>query len=298
MHIDTQKLFNWIERCNQKENLDDFLPFMVAEQQVGALHKTRLPLLQAYPEVFECSDQQISLQPILNSVAQRSAALDSVLRDWQQQGVFFGWRDEPYRVATAYDAEPLLLMERAATSTFGVCKYGVHLNGLTWRDGELHMWVARRSYQSPTYPGLLDQMVAGGLGAGYSAFETMVKEAAEEANISAALAANAQAVGIISYCTTRRNNWVKDIMFLYDLVLPKDFVPQNTDGEVDSFQCMKIAEVVERLSDDTDEFKLNSNLVVIDFLLRYGYLTPEMPYYVDIAQGLKATDYAQFNHQR
>jgi len=286
MPIDPKKLLAWIERCNQKENLHDFLPFLVAGHKVGALHKHRLPLLHQHPKVFVCSDSTISLHPNLDTPEKRSNTLEPILRDWHEQDVFFGWRDEPYRVATAYDAKPLLLMERAATSTFGICKYGVHLNGLTWRDGELHMWVARRSYQSPTYPGMLDQMVAGGLGAAYSAFETLVKESAEEANISAELASTAKAVGVTSYCTTRRNNWVEDVLFLYDLELPEDFVPENTDGEVDSFQCMPIPEVVERLSDGKDELKLNSNLVVIDFLVRYGYLTPEMPHYVDITQGL------------
>ncbi len=289
MQIDTKKLLAWIERCNHKEKLEDFLPFMVAGQPVGALNKLRLPLLQAHPEVFVCDDTFVSLHPDLNTSDQRSAALEPILRNWHQQKVFFGWRDELYRVATAYDAEPLLLIERAATSTFGVRKYGVHLNGLTWRNGELHIWVARRSYQSPTYPGMLDQMVAGGLGAGYSALETLVKECAEEADMPADLATQARAVGVVSYCTTRRDNWVEDVLFLYDLELPENFVPENTDGEVDSFICMSVSEVVERLSDSDDEFKLNANLVVIDFLLRQAYLTPEMAHYVEIAQGLRAS---------
>ncbi len=287
MHINTQKLLDWITACNKPENQQDFLPFNIAGQRVGAINRLRLPLLQARPEIFICSDTQISLNPALDTPAQRTQALDSVLRQWREQAVFFGWRDESYRVATDFDAEPLLLMERAATSMFGVRKYGIHLNGFTWRNGELHMWIARRSYQSPTYPGMLDQLVAGGLGAAYSARQTMQKEAAEEADIPEMLSAQAKAVGTVSYRTTRHNNWVEDVLFLYDLELPEDFVPHNTDGEVETFYCMSIAEVLVHLTDSTDQLKLNSNLVVIDFLLRHAYLTPEMPHYVAIAQGLR-----------
>ncbi len=286
MHIDTNKLLNWIERCQQKQDLQHFLPFMVEGQKLGAIHCSRLPLLEAHPGIFICTESNVSLHPQLKTPQQRTTALDPVLRDWRKQEVFFGWRDEPYRVATAFDAEPLLLMERAATSLFGICKYGIHVNGITQHNGELCMWVARRSYQSPTYPGMLDQMVAGGLGAAYSAVETMVKEAAEEANISAELSSQATPAGVVSYCTTRRNNWVEDVLFIYDLELPSDFTPENTDGEVDSFYRMSLTEVVERLTSSDDEFKLNANLVVIDFLVRHGYLTPEMPHYVAITQGL------------
>jgi hypothetical protein len=36
------------------------------------------------------------------------------------------------------------------------------VNGYVEQDGELSMWVARRSKQKPTWPGLLDHMAAGG----------------------------------------------------------------------------------------------------------------------------------------
>lgn len=39
-------------------------------------------------------------------------------------------------------------------------RYGVHLNGYTVGiDGEVSMWLARRSATKQTYPGLLDNMV-------------------------------------------------------------------------------------------------------------------------------------------
>jgi hypothetical protein len=37
---------------------------------------------------------------------------------------------------------------------------------------------------------------------------------------------------------------------------------------------------------DTEQFKFNCNLVIIDFLVRHGLIGPDEPDYVAIAQGL------------
>ena len=45
------------------------------------------------------------------------------------------------------------------------------------------------------------------------------------------------------------------------------------------------AEVVERVR-ETEDFKFNVNLVILDFALRHGLLTPDDPEYLDVATGL------------
>jgi len=44
--------------------------------------------------------------------------------------------------------------------------------------------------------------------------------------------------------------------------------------------------VVERVR-RTDDFKFNVNLVIIDFALRHGLVTPEDPEYLDLVTGLR-----------
>ena len=79
-------------------------------------------------------------------------------------------------------------------------------------------------------------------------------------------------------------------MFCYDLELPADFTPVNTDGEIDRFELWPIGKVAARVRDSFD-FKFNCNLAIIDFLVRTGYLTPENePDYIDIVLGLRRTD--------
>lgn len=41
--------------------------------------------------------------------------------------------------------------------------YGVHMNGYVERDGQKFLWVGKRSDMKPTYPNMLDHLVAGGL---------------------------------------------------------------------------------------------------------------------------------------
>ena len=55
----------------------------------------------------------------------------------------------------------------------------------------------------------------------------------------------------------------RDLLHCYDLDLPEDFVPRAADGEVESFELWPIARVLQTVR-DTDDFKFNVNLVLID----------------------------------
>ena len=59
----------------------------------------------------------------------------------------------------------------------------------------------------------------------------------------------------------------------------------NEDGEVDAFMLWPIERVLETIR-DTDQFKFNSALVIIDFLVRHGYINSDDPDYVAIVAGL------------
>jgi hypothetical protein len=65
----------------------------------------------------------------------------------------------------------LLHLERAAMIYFGIPSFGVHVNGFV-RDPVTKrpaaVWIAKRSMSKATYPGLLDQMVAGAQPSGMS----------------------------------------------------------------------------------------------------------------------------------
>jgi hypothetical protein len=116
--------------------------------------------------------------------------------------------------------------------------------------------------------------------------ENLLKECKEEAAIPEALARRAVAVGAITYCMEAEDGLKPDVQFCYDLELPGDFTPHNTDGEIAEFMLWPIARVAEIVR-DTREFKFNCNLVIIDFLMRHGLIAPEHPDYLEIGQGLR-----------
>ena len=63
------------------------------------------------------------------------------------------------------------------------------------------------------------------------------------------------------------------------------------DGEVESFELMDIEKVADLIS-NTNEFKDNVNLIIIDFMIRHGVFKPESPGYLELVAGLRQQDCA------
>jgi isopentenyldiphosphate isomerase len=273
-----------IRECNAHD-LTTFLPFIVDGTRLGWVRPAFAQRLAAHPGTFAVSDA-VTLDPRLNSFAARSAAVNEVLRHLAEDGLVKGWRAEYYPVTTSFGAPPLLQMERAAVPQFGVRAYGVHMNGYVRRRDGIHMWIGRRAYDKHTYPGMLDNTVAGGQPIGIGLRENLIKECQEEASIPESLARQAVPVGCITYCVEAPDGLKPDVQYCYDLELPADFVPKNTDGEIAEFHLWPIAKVAEIVA-ETQEFKFNCNLVIIDFLIRHGFIAPDHPDYIALCQGLR-----------
>jgi 8-oxo-dGTP pyrophosphatase MutT (NUDIX family) len=265
----------------------DYVPFLVDGSGVGLVRPEFAARLAGFPEVFEVSADCVSLAAHLIGAEMRGRAVDTVLRRLADDGVIRSWRNEPYAVAARPDGRLLFLMERAAIPQFGIWASGVHLNGFVRKAGELFMWVGRRSPDKHVAPNKLDQLVAGGRSASHGIRETLLKEAEEEAGLDQALASRAISVGALSYRTRRREGLRRDVLYIFDLELPPDFIPINHDGEIASFELWPIDRVLQSVR-DTDDFKFNCSLVVIDFLIRHGVLTPENePDYLTLVSGLR-----------
>jgi len=263
-----------------------YRPFLVDGVQVGRVESSVAEALTPFDDVFRVSNDAVQMVSPFPDFVARTEAMARVTAALRDEGMVQGWRDEPYPVAPLFSAPALFTMERAAVPLFGVKGYGIHVNGFVTGGDETKMWIGRRSMSKPTGPGKLDQIVAGGQPAGVTLADNLVKECAEEAGIDAALAATARSVGTVSYTTERPEGLRDDVLFNYDLALPSDFTPANVDGEVEDFYLWTMDRVMETL-DRTDDFKFNSALVVIDFLVRRGLIGPDHPDYVEIAEGLR-----------
>ena len=267
-------------------NQADFRPFSIAGQAVGHIRPDRIERLRAFPDVFVVGPDHIALAQGLVDFASRSAAMEEVLGTLRGEGEFPDWRGEYYPVMPEWGDEPLMQVERATCPWLGVRSWGVHVNGFVRRADGLHMWVARRARDKPTYPGMLDNMVAGGQPISLGLMENVIKECAEEADIPRKIATLARAVGKVTYCHQFEGGVKPDQQFCYDLELPSDVKPRNTDGEVESFELWPIERVMETVR-ETSEFKFNCNLVIIDFLIRQGLIDANSePDYAALSLGL------------
>ncbi|KAL4718828.1 hypothetical protein ACJJTC_006768 [Scirpophaga incertulas] len=134
-----------------------------------------------------------------------------------------GWRDECFAVSAPFCHENLLEMDRS-----------------------LCIWLQQRSFTKQTWPGKWDCFVSGGLAVGYGILETTIKEAAEEASVTGDIAKNLIPAGCVSFYFESERGLFPNTEYVYDLELPLDFVPQNADGEVESFELLTAEECVQR----------------------------------------------------
>ncbi|WP_233846858.1 NUDIX hydrolase [Paraburkholderia sp. HD33-4] len=257
-------------------------PFLIGAEQVGWIRERDVPLLTRWPDVFEIAKDGVTLSATFDTVDLRSAALASVIGALAADGRIPGWRDETYAIRNAFDAPPLAYIERAASRFFGTMTYAVHLNGVVeYADGGApsggapsggapQLWIARRSDSKATDPGMLDNVVAGGIGWGFGIAETIVKECWEEAGIPSEIAGRAVAGRTAHVLQSLPEGTQAEQIFIYDLALPVDFAPRNQDGEVGEHRLARIDEVARWIEEGA--LTVDASLATLDCLLRRRWI--------------------------
>ncbi|KAK7417034.1 hypothetical protein QQX98_004795 [Neonectria punicea] len=191
----------------------------------------------------------------------RSIRVAGLAAYWRDQARFplllRGWRNELWPVY-GRKGELLFSMERAATSLIGTM---------------------RRAADKSTFPGMLDNTVAGGLMTAEDPFECAIREADEEASLpDAVVRSRAKFVGNVTYVYITDADKVGEDGFIhpecqwvYDLELPADVIPQPKDGEVAQFELCDVDQVQCDLAQG--RYKPNCAVVTLDFFIRHGILT-------------------------
>ena len=224
------------------------VPLVAGRTRIGWLRAELAARLAGWPKVFEASAEAVrlldhgALDPVVQQLARR-------LHSGMAQ------RTLPHCRA---------LRRRARRrAPFGLATQAVHVNATV---GE-NMWLARRSSNKPTDPGMLDNLVGGGIGAKLSVHDTLVKEAWEEAGIPAELAQRATAAGSVELLREVEEGVQSERIHVYELELPSDFAPANQDGEVAEFRLVPLAEA-RRLVEETDELTVDAALVALEYFNR------------------------------
>ncbi len=246
-----------IDACNTAVLPGERLAFRLGDHPVGWVARGFGEALRRFDAIV-VADDHVSLTD--------ATQLHDIGRALAYEGCY-RHRAEAFDVRAAPDGPSLATLDRGALPSFGVLAEGVHVNGLVRRSDGLHLWVARRAADKLLDPGKLDHLAAGGVSAGMTAWETLAKEAEEEAALPGHLAARAVHVASIDYAMERPEGLRRDRLQCYDIDLPEDFVPLAADGEVAAFELWPIMRAVETVR-DTDDFKFNVNLVLIDLFSR------------------------------
>ena len=276
-----------VRACNIAD-LSGFARFVVADEKVGWIAHDLVTKLASFGDVFVARNGAVVLNDVLTTPEDRTEAVRTVVHRLVSAGDLPSPHGEDFAVVSRWGAAPLMLVDRRAAASLGVMAFGVHVNGHVGDPGgsSATLWVGRRAAGRRTEPGKLDNLVGGGQPAGLSLAENLAKEGHEEAGLTDDLIGRARPAGVSASCRRVAHGLRRDVVFVYDLMLPPDFTPQNSDGEVSEFLRLPVSEVAQ-LVRDTDAFKVNVNLVIIDFLIRHGHVPPDHPEYVDLVAGLR-----------
>ncbi|MGH7035573.1 MAG: DUF4743 domain-containing protein [Stellaceae bacterium] len=276
-------LLRHIRQCNAWDPAR-FLPFWHGGERLGLVRRANAEALKRFPNAYAVDDTGVRLL-IEGDVDAVSTVIEETTEHLVAEGLVAKWRYEFFAAAPRWGAKPHFRIDRGAVPFFGIRAYGVHLNGFVREGGQLKLWVGRRAPNKAVAPDKLDNLVAGGIDHAHGLAETLVKEAEEEAGMQAALASRAVSVGAVSYRMAVTHGLRDDVLFCYDLELPRDFTPRNNDGEFVAFMLEDAAHVID-IARKGDDFKFNVNLVLIDFALRHGLISTGDPDYLDLVTGL------------
>lgn len=238
---------------------------------------------------MKCDDERRTMTLFqLPTEAQRSARVAALAAHWRAERAFpllRDWRDELWPVY-GRRGELLFSIERGAVGLFGVMRYGVHMTAYVRDKSAPHgvkIWVPTRAANKSTFPGMLDNTVAGGLMTGEDPFECVIREADEEASLpDAVVRSRTEFVGNVTYIYISDERYMgesdyiyPECQWVYDLELSEDTVPQPKDGEAEKFELCDVDRVKRDLA--ADRFKPNCALVTLDFFIRHGILSEDEP---------------------
>ncbi|KAK0194205.1 nudix hydrolase 20 [Armillaria mellea] len=273
------------------------------------------------PELWDIQDVRISFQSWLDTPSKRTAAMKELCERWRDTELFpdvcgpkkwraemypiyrdpFGPHDYPKDGTSDEGLNYAFEMERSACALFGVVTYGVHMTIYQQDATELRMWIPTRARTKPTWPGYLDNTVAGGIPSRMGIFDSLVKECMEEASIEEDIVRQyVHGTGAVSYFFRTSAGWLQpEVEYVYDLAIPANhpdpsvFEPNPSDGEVESFEFLHLDDIMPKLR--AGLFKPNCAVVLIDLLIRLGRITPENePEYMKILTRL----HGQFDYER
>ncbi|MFV2029473.1 NUDIX hydrolase [Neisseria sp. S1] len=216
------------------------------------------------------------LQTFLNtdSWLAMADALEHMAFQWHKTGILNGWRNEKFDALDA-TGNALFSLERSVFRPLGLQSAAVHINGLVKYNGQWCFWIGKRSPYKAVDPNKLDNLVGGGISSGESVKNAMQREGAEEAGLPACFLKPLE-------CQSKRlslrpvsRGLHREVLYIFDIVLPEDFHPENQDGEVAEFNIFSISELTRAMYEG--RLMNDALLATMDAYNRYGLINSSHP---------------------
>jgi len=179
---------------NFNPNIHKVVPFYFDTVILGVMPEKAFTQLKKYNNTFDKTSKPFSItthkvtfSEHVDTFDKRCKVMNDLLTHWRDNetfGCLKGWRNELYPIFDG-NHEIAFNIERSGIALFGFRAYGCHINGYV-EDPDTHklkMWIAQRSFNKQTFPGKLDNIVAGGVSFPYNPTETAIKECLEEASM-------------------------------------------------------------------------------------------------------------------
>jgi 8-oxo-dGTP pyrophosphatase MutT (NUDIX family) len=248
------------------------LPFRIGGRTVGSVARAHLRALGRFDELQ--IDAAVTLRV---PEAERDAAFAHLNAALRRDGLIVAWRDETYPVPDLETLAPLARFERASSRFWGTLTFGAHATGYVAGAGgrPVALWIAQRSFTKATDPGLHDNLIGGGVPAGQTPAETLVREGFEEAGLAPAQLAAMQPGSVLRVARDIPEGFQHEWLYSWDVALPDGVAPTNQDGEVAGFQRLSVADALAIAAGD--RMTVDAALVTLDFALRHRLLeTPAL----------------------
>ena len=251
--------------------LPPLVRFDVDGHAAGWLDRARCDRLAQFPRIFVVNAAGVRFAAAIDTPEARTDAMAEVADALAAAAQLSAWRNERYAVRPSFDAPPWFYLERACARWFGIRTWAVHVNGACSVDAEHYLWFARRSLHKSIDPGSFDTLVGGGIAETETVAQALYREAWEEAGIPAALAHEARGAGHVDVTRHADDGLQRETIWVCDLALPADFVPDNQDGEAIEHRRLSLADAAALTAATAgDVTTLDAALVTLDYLLRRG----------------------------
>jgi 8-oxo-dGTP pyrophosphatase MutT (NUDIX family) len=234
---------------------------------IGSVAREHLAHLAAWPQWLAIGEGAVELH-----APEPDRALAQINATLGARGLILGWRDELFAVHSLCDGAPLFTIERAAARFWGTLTLGAHCNGFVAdaHGQPTQLWIARRALNKPTDPGLLDNLIGGGVPAGQTPREAVLREGFEEAGLRRAEMSALATGPVLRLHRDIAEGCQLEDLHTFDLNVPAHWQPQNQDGEVAGFERLPVADALRLALGGT--MTVDAALVTLDFGARHGLL--------------------------